>query len=278
MIELKNMTFAYSKRKTIFEDLTLKIEGGHIYGLLGKNGAGKTTLLKLMTGILFPNSGSSQAFGLETRFRDVQMLEHIYFLPEEIWLPDVKVDGYLKMYAGSYPRFDHDLFKRCLKEFEIDPVDKLKKMSLGQRKKVAISFAFATQCKILILDEPTNGLDIPSKGQFRKLAAELIGEDRSIILSTHQVRDLESLIDSVIILDGSRILLDNTIEQICQRLVFKTLPSLENQNDVIYSEFTPKGYLAVAPNLNESDSNVDLEILFNLTTQNPNLLKQMFNH
>lgn len=278
MIELKNINFAYSKRKTIFEDLSLTIEGGHIYGLLGKNGAGKTTLLKLMTGMLFPKSGSSTSFGIDTKKRDVKVLEEIYFLPEEIWLPDVKVDDYLKMYANSYPKFDRELFYRCLKEFEINPIDKLKKMSLGQRKKVSISFALSTQCKLLIMDEPTNGLDIPSKGQFRKLAAEMIGDDRCIILSTHQVRDLESLIDTVIILDESRILLNNSIEEICKRLFFKTLPSLENQPNVIYSEFTPKGYLAVTPNMDGADSNVDLEILFNMTTQNANLMKQMFNH
>ena len=278
MIELKNMNFAYSKKKKIFEDLSLTIEGGHIYGLLGKNGAGKTTLLKLMTGLRFPQSGSSTVFGIDTKKRSVKMLEEIYFLPEEIWLPDVQVDGYLKMYANSYPKFDHELFKRCLTEFEINPEDKMKKMSFGQRKKVAISFALSTQCKILIMDEPTNGLDIPSKGQFRKLAAEVISDDRCIILSTHQVRDLESLIDTVIILDESRILLNNTIEQICNKLLFKTLMTLEGQNDVIYSEFTPRGYLAVTPNMGGMDSNVDLEVLFNMTTQNPNLIKQMFNH
>jgi len=278
MIELKNMNFAYSKKKKIFEDLSLTIEGGHIYGLLGKNGAGKTTLLKLMTGLRFPQSGSSTVFGIDTKKRSVKMLEEIYFLPEEIWLPDVRVDGYLKMYANSYPKFDHELFKRCLTEFEINPEDKMKKMSFGQRKKVAISFALSTQCKILIMDEPTNGLDIPSKGQFRKLAAEVISDDRCIILSTHQVRDLESLIDTVIILDESRILLNNTIEQICNKLLFKTLMTLEGQNDVIYSEFTPRGFLAVTPNMNGMDSKVDLEVLFNMTTQNPNLIKQMFNH
>jgi len=278
MIELKSMNFAYSKKKKIFDDLTLTIEEGHIYGLLGKNGAGKTTLLKLMTGLLFPQSGLTTAFGIDTKKRHVNMLEEIYFLPEEIWLPDVNVAGYLKMYANSYPRFSHELFQRCLKEFEIDPIDKFKRMSLGQRKKVAISFALATQCKILIMDEPTNGLDIPSKGQFRKLSAELIGDDRCIILSTHQVRDLESLIDTVIILDDSHILMNNTIDQICKRIVFKTLGSLDNQPDVIYSEFTPKGYLAVTPNMDGSDSKVDLEILFNMTTQNANLMKQMFNH
>jgi ABC-2 type transport system ATP-binding protein len=278
MIELNNMNFTYSKKKKIFDDLSLTMEGGHIYGLLGKNGAGKTTLLKLIAGLRFPQSGSCSIFGMESRKRLPEMLQDIYFLPDEIWLPDVKVEGYLKMYANSYPKFDRDLFYRCLNEFEIRTVDTIKNMSFGQRKKVAISFALATQCRIMIMDEPTNGLDIPSKSQFRKLAAELIGEDSCIILSTHQVRDLESLIDTVIVLDESHILLDNSLDQICRKLVFKTLTTLDNQVDVLYSEFTPKGYLAVMPNTNGLDSKVDLEILFNMTIQNANLMKQMFNH
>jgi ABC-2 type transport system ATP-binding protein len=276
MIELSNMCFAYSKNKTIFENLSLNLEGGHIYGLLGKNGAGKTTLLKNIAGLRFPKSGNCKVFGMESKERRAEMLEDVYFLSEEIWLPEVSIPMYLKMFAGSYPKFNSDFFNRCLNEFEINSEDKLKNMSFGQRKKVAISFALATQCKILIFDEPTNGLDIPSKGQFRKLAAEVIDADRCIILSTHQVRDLESLIDTIIILDNKKILLDNTVDQICKRLIFKTLLSLDNQPDLLYSEFTPKGYIAVTKNGNGTESKIDLEVLFNMSTQNPDLIKQLF--
>ena len=276
MIELNNMCFAYSKNRTIFENISLNLEGNHIYGLLGKNGAGKTTLLKNMAGLRFPQSGDCKVFGMESKERRAEMLENIYFLSEEIWLPNVSIPAYLKMYADSYPKFSTELFNRCLNEFEIDAKDKLKNMSFGQRKKMAISFALATQCKVLIFDEPTNGLDIPSKGQFRKLSAEVLDTDRCIILSTHQVRDLESLIDTIIILDNKEILLNNTVDQICERLIFKTLYSLENQPDLLYSEFTPKGYIAVTKNLNGTESKIDLEVLFNMSTQNPDLIKQLF--
>jgi ABC-2 type transport system ATP-binding protein len=270
------MCFAYSKNKTIFENLSLNLEGGHIYGLLGKNGAGKTTLLKNIAGLRFPKSGNCKVLGMESKERRAEMLEDIYFLSEEIWLPEVSIPMYLKMFAGSYPKFNFEFFNRCLNEFEINSEDKLKNMSFGQRKKVAISFALATQCKILIFDEPTNGLDIPSKGQFRKLAAEVIDADRCIILSTHQVRDLECLIDTIIILENSQILLKNTVEEVCERLIFKTLLSLENQTNLLYSEFTPKGYIAVMPNENGTESKIDLEVLFNMATQNTALIKQLF--
>lgn len=277
MIEVQNLSFTYSKKKNgIFNNLSLSMEGGHIYGLLGKNGAGKTTLLKLIAGLRFPQQGSCKVLGMESKKRNAVMLEDIYFLTEEIWLPDTNIEDYLKMYAGAYPKFDTNIFDKCLREFEINSSDKLKNMSFGQKKKVAISFALATQCKILIMDEPTNGLDIPSKGQFRKLAAELITEDRCMVLSTHQVRDLESLIDRIIILDESQILLNQTTDVICEKLMFKTLMSIENQPDMLYSEFTPKGFLAVFNNTDKVDSKLDLEVLFNFATQQPTVIKQLF--
>lgn len=277
MIEVQNLSFTYSKKKNgIFNNLTLSMEGGHIYGLLGKNGAGKTTLLKLIAGLRFPQQGSCKVLGMESKKRNAVMLEDIYFLTEEIWLPDTNIADYLKMYASAYPKFDTNIFDKCLREFEINSSEKLKSMSFGQKKKVAISFALATQCKILIMDEPTNGLDIPSKGQFRKLAAELITDDRCMVLSTHQVRDLESLIDRIIILDESRILLNQTTDAICDKLLFKTLMSIENQPGMLYSEFTPKGFLAVFINTEKVDSKLDLEVLFNFATQQPAVITQLF--
>jgi len=277
MIEVQNLSFTYSrKKKGIFNDLSLSMEGGHIYGLLGKNGAGKTTLLKLIAGLRFPQQGSCKVLDMESRKRDAVMLQDIYFLTEEIWLPDTNISEFLKMYACAYPKFDTGIFDKCLREFEINSSDKLKNMSFGQRKKVAISFALATQCKILIMDEPTNGLDIPSKGQFRKLVAELITDDRCMVLSTHQVRDLESLIDRIIILDESKILLNQTTDAICEKLLFKTLMSLDNQPSVLYSEFTSKGFLAVFNNSDKVDSKLDLEVLFNFATQQPAVITSLF--
>jgi ABC-2 type transport system ATP-binding protein len=278
MIELKDLNFTYSKNKKLFEDLSLEMTGGHIYGLLGKNGAGKTTLLKLIAGLRFPQSGSSSVLGYDSKERKAEMLAEIYFLPEEIWLPDTTVKGYLNMFAGSYPKFDTDFFHYCLKEFEINTDDRLKSMSFGQRKKVSICFALATQCKILILDEPTNGLDIPSKTQFRKLVAEAVTEDRCLILSTHQVRDLESLIDTIIILENRKVLLNETTEEIGRKLAFKTLFSIENQPDLLYSEFTPKGFVAIFPGKDDPDSRIELEALFNLATQQPEIIRSIFNH
>lgn len=276
MIDLKNISFYYNRKQPLFNDLSLSLEGGRIYGLLGKNGAGKTTLLKNIAGLSFVKDGQCTVFGMESKDRKPEMLENIFFLPEEIWLPDVSVSTYLKMYAPSWPDFDYVFFRYCLSEFEIQPKARLKNMSFGQRKKTAISFALATQSKLLILDEPTNGLDIPSKGKFRKLASEIMSDGRCIILSTHQVRDLETLIDTIIILDNSKILLNNTIEQVCEKLLFKTVPTIDQPQDVLYNEFTPRGYSVVMNNPDAGESKIDLEALFNLCTQTPEKIQKLF--
>jgi len=276
MITLNNISFSYSNKQPLFEDLSLQLEGGRIYGLLGKNGAGKTTLLKNMAGLRFIKSGEGKAFGVDVNKRDPEVLNRMYFLPEEIWLPDVTIPTYVKMYAGSWPNFDKTYFLHCLEAFELKANAGLKKMSFGQRKKVAISFALATKANVMLMDEPTNGLDIPSKGTFRKMAAELLDENRCIILSTHQVRDLETLIDTVIVLDNAHIVLDSTIEQVCDTLYFSTIASFDQPQGVLYSELTPKGFSVITQNQTHAESKVDMEALFNLCAQQPQTILELF--
>lgn len=277
MITLENIHFGYSSRKPLFKDLSLKLEGGHIYGLLGKNGAGKTTLLKNMAGLRFVKAGRCETMGMDARRRLPAMLEKTYFLPEEIWLPDMHISTYETTFAPAWPCFDHAYFKACLEAFEIDPTARLKTMSFGQRKKTALAFALATKANILMLDEPTNGLDIPSKTTFRKLVAEALDEDRCIILSTHQVRDLETLIDTVIVLNDARIVLNESVDATCQRLHFSYSTTLDKPDNVLYAEMTPRGYAVITLNDGETESKVDLETLFNLCIQQPETIHHVFN-
>lgn len=277
MIDVKDITFSYSGKKPLFNNLSIKLEGGHIYGLLGKNGAGKTSLLKNMVGLRFVSKGHCEAFGIDARKRDPKVLSRVYFLPEEVRLTDVNMETYRKAYANSWPSFNNAYFGRCLEAFEVSSTASLKKMSFGQRKKAAISFALATQVDVLLLDEPTNGLDIPSKGTFRKLAAELVDENRCIVLSTHQVRDLESLIDTVVVLDEGRIVLNERIEVICETLYFSTVASFDKPEGALYAELTPKGFTVITPNTHHEESKIDLEALFNFCTQQPQTISKLFN-
>ena len=273
MITLKNMNFAYKRNKPVLEGLNIELAPGHIYGLLGKNGEGKTTLLDILIGQLFPNSGTCTVLNSTPSERNVNFLQQIFLLPEELNLPDVTAAEYRNMYAAFYPAFRDDLWNTCVESFEIETKAKLSKMSMGQKKKAAIALALAAHTPVLLMDEPTNALDIPSKAVFRKLVASCIEEDQTVIISTHQVRDLESLIDSVLILENHRILLDKGLDEVSEKLFFRLVAPGE---PVLYSELTSAGPVGVGENKDKESTPVSLELLFQAVTQNPAEIKRIF--
>lgn len=268
MIEIKDMDFGYVPQRKIFDNLNLSLEAGHIYGLLGKNGMGKTTLLKIISGLRFCNRGSVEVFGQKPEQRNPEILADIYFVTEEMDMPSVNVRDYVKIYAPFYPNFSETDFENYLRQFEINDFEqKLTKMSHGQKKKVLVSFALATNTKLLIMDEPTNGMDIPSKSTFRKVVASAINDDKTFIISTHQVRDLQNVIDAVLVLDNGQILLNADINTICDRLTFKVLSAdefeeLSAQGKVLYSEDNIAGKVAVCSHIDDADDKFDMELLF----------------
>lgn len=212
MIECNELTFSYSRKHKVLDEVNLKLDSGHIYGLLGKNGEGKTTLLKLICGLLIPDQGSCRLWNQDVKYRPVELLQKLFFVQENPIFPDVKVSEYYKMYAPFYPSFSNDILKKCMEHFDIDQTRKIKRLSLGQQKKVLISMALSANTPVLLFDEPTNGLDIPSKKIFRQLLAAFVREDQIVVLSTHQVRDLDSLIDSVVIMDNQKIIYNDSLE------------------------------------------------------------------
>jgi len=272
MIQINNLDFAYKKGKPIFSGLNLNLNPGHIYGLLGKNGAGKSTLLKTITGLAFPTAGQCLINGVSTAKRKVSVLANIYFIAEDIYVPALTPGQFAKSTAGFYPKFSITDFYAHLKTLDVDPETPMASMSFGQQKKAIIAFGLATNTGILIMDEPTNGLDIPSKVQFRKLIASVLTEERCIIISTHQVRDLDSLIDTVLVLDNHRIVLQNTVDTLTEKLVFGVFPDTTGL-PVLYEEDTMRGKYAILRNPGNKFSKLDLELLFNaVTTGNTALL------
>lgn len=275
MIKINDLNFGYSKHKLLFKNLSMQLSNGHIYGLLGKNGAGKSTLLKNLAGLVYAQSGTLEVLGYNPAKRQPALLQQICFIPEEFYLPSVKIDAYVKASAAFYPNFDHAYFTTLLAEFDIPVGQKLINMSYGQKKKLIIAFGLATNAKLIIMDEPTNGLDIPSKAQFRKIMASALTEDRCIIISTHQVRDLDNLIDTVIMVDENSIALKASVEEITNKLCFKRVKEMDDT--VIYAEPSMAGYNAVMPNFHQEDSKLDLELLFNAVLAEKNKLKPIFN-
>lgn len=274
MITIKDASLSYKRNNLVLDKVDLEIQPGCIYGLLGKNGEGKTTLLNILSGQLFLNKGTCHVFGKDPAKRSAGLLQKLFLLPEEINMPDVTAMQYIQMYAPFYPTFSDDILKACFESFEVDFSGRLNKMSQGQRKKVAITLALAAHTPLLLMDEPTNGLDIPSKDVFRKLLGSFTNEEQTVIISTHQGRDLESLIDAVLILNNKKIILNNRLNEIGQKLFFRLINPGE---EVLYQNQTPFGLMGVGENTQGEETSVSLELLFNATILHPEKIKRIFN-
>ena len=276
MVQIENLLFHYGHKKPLFDQLNLSLPPGNIYGLLGKNGAGKSTLLKILGGLLFPKQGNVTVAGFSPKDRFPKFLSEIYLVTEEFSLPSLKMEKYVSLYSAFYPRFDHAMFQEYIAEFDLPRGQKLSSFSYGQKKKFLLSFGLATDCKLLILDEPTNGLDIPSKSQFRKLVANAIHEDRGFIISTHQIRDMEALIDPIIILDEGKIVFFQDYEQVTKKLALTRQTDQPDRNTVVYYETTLGGYAVVEENTTGQETNMNLETLFNAVVSNKEKIHEIF--
>jgi ABC-2 type transport system ATP-binding protein len=276
MITLKNVTFRYSRKKALYNNINFTLREGNIYGLLGKNGAGKSTLLKMLCGLLFPSDGEIKVGGYLPRLRQPVFLQSIYLIPEEVYVPPISIQKYIRLNSVFYPNFSHHDLDTYLSILEVPKDAKLHTLSFGQQKKFVIAFAMACHTSILILDEPTNGLDIPSKIKFRKLIASAMTEDRLIIISTHQIRDLDNLIDHIVIVDDGSLLLNASVDQIERNLVFKNVEQLPF-DDVYYAEDSFRGTTVVMKNINNESTKVNIEHLFNAVTGHPEISELFIN-
>ena len=265
MIQIKDIDFRYPGSKhLVFRDFCLELKENNIYGLLGKNGTGKSTLLYLISGLLRQQQGTILVDGISAQDRKAEMLKDIFMVPEEFELPNVSLATYVKMNQEFYPNFSQEVLDRCLKDFDLPHSLKLNELSMGQKKKVFMSFALATGTRFLLMDEPTNGLDIPSKSQFRKVIANNMTEDRTLIISTHQVHDVESLLDHIIIMNQSQLLLDASVSDICEKYTFEYRNPQEMDDTVLYAEPTLQGNAAICKRQEgEQETQMNLELLFN---------------
>ncbi|MBS1661917.1 MAG: ABC transporter ATP-binding protein [Bacteroidetes bacterium] len=275
MITIQDLHYSY-RRKPVLDGLNLNLQPGYIYGLLGKNGAGKSTLLKNMAGLLFPRQGQIHFGKYIPGRRDPGFLQQIFLVPEEFHVPPIRIGEWVRYQSPFYPRWSTEMFNRTLKEFEIPEDMRLSELSFGQQKKAYISFALSTGASTLLMDEPTNGLDITSKSQFRKVIAGSLDEQKCIMISTHQVKDLENLIDRITILDQGKILFDESLDSISRKLHFGVTYDPQDIPGALYSEPALKGTTLVTANTNGEDSRPDLEMLYKAVMQQPQRLNAVF--
>ncbi len=273
MIKIENLGFSYGDN-VVLRNITMTLEEGRIYGLLGENGVGKTTLLTLLCGLKQPKAGEITIDGHTPYKREPSFLSDQYYLSDEVTAINMRAEEYAKSYGKFWDKFDMGKFLEIMEIFENDASQKMNRMSFGQLKKTYISFALACNCRYIFMDEPTNGLDIPSKAQFRKAVTKYTSEDSTLLISTHQVRDLENIIDPIIILDRQDVLLNASIREIAEKLTFDY--SNERNPNALYSEMTPGGCVQVYPNTGSEESKVNIEALFNTVHLHKELIKGMF--
>ncbi len=274
MLQISNLSFSYGKSSgELFNNFSLDLQPGNVYGLLGKNGAGKSTLIYLMTGLLTPKDGVVTLNGDNVRQRLPKTLNDLFLVPEEFDFPNISLSQFVKLNSPFYPRFSVEDMNRYLDIFEMERDARLHSLSMGQKKKVYMSLALAANTQVLIMDEPTNGLDIPSKSQFRKIVAQAMSDDKMMLFSTHQVRDIEQIIDHVVIIDHSRVLLNANLADVSSRLAFRPM---RPGDQPLLTQSSPMGTLAVVPAAPGEETQPDLEMLFNATLLQPDVVNTLF--
>ena len=274
MIEIKNLDFSY-KHTPVFHNINLTFKPGSIYGLLGENGVGKTTLLKIISGLQQPQIGTCEVDGYTSFDREPMFLQNIVFMPDEVVLPDNATPArYVNELAPFYPKYAQATFLHLMQELGVDPERNFKEMSFGQQKKSLIACALSLGTDYVLLDEPTNGLDIPSKTDFRTLLSKRADEGTTIIISTHQVKDVENLIDPIIILTNDDVLLNADIATITSKLSFD-YDNAANP-EALFTEQLPGGFMNVCINRDGRESQVNIEGLFNAVLRNREIIKKLF--
>lgn len=277
MIAFKDVCFSYRRNIPVLSNLSLQIEPGTVCGLLGRNGVGKSTMLYLTAGLLRPRSGQVLCNGYIPSDRQVNFLNDIFIVPEEFDLPPITLDEYVRINSVFYPKFNLDLMHSILEIFALPGNINLGALSLGQKKKAFLSFALACNTSILLLDEPTNGLDITAKRMFRAAITAAMTDDKTIIISTHQVYDVENILDHVVIADNNRILLNRPMIDIQTKLRFGYTQDPEQAKRALFSIPMPGGFNVVEFLDNpDRETEVNLETLFELTNSNPGLINQLF--
>lgn len=279
MLNVKDLTFTYPRRASkVIDHLSMEVEPGGIYGMLGLNGVGKTTLLALMAGLLTPGQGSVELNGVNVRRRLPETLGDIFFVPEEFMLPSMTIRRYAALTGKFYPRFSEEDLKRCLDAFGLQDSYSIQDLSMGQRKKAFLSFAIACNTSLLLLDEPTNGLDVPGRRALRGLLASMVDDTKSVILSTHQIPEIQNIIDHVIVMREGGILYNIPISRVSERLRFEVTNDPDIIAGALFRQPVFSGNLVILPNDDGRDSEIDLESLFYFSYEKPETVSRLLNN
>ena len=273
MINIENLSFCYKKKpynhdnKDVF-DLNIKNTqiGPGIHLLLGENGAGKTTLLHIIAGLLFAQKGICKIDGNDVSLRQPSEMNKIFFMPEDITFPTKSINDFAKIHSPFYPTFSEELFRQNLETFHLTGDEELSSLSLGIRKKANIAYVMALGTDIILLDEPTNCLDINAKKELLKIMVSSIRDDQTVIISTHTVWDLKNLFESVMVLNHGKLILSMSNEELISKISFMTGNTLNP--DALYSEHNINGHQWIEKNVDGIETEINFTLLYSALMSN----------
>lgn len=272
IINISNLSAAYAGNDSVLDKLDLQLEPGRISALAAPNGEGKTTLFKCLAGLRFPTKGKIEVFGLRPKDRSADLLSKLYFLPAEPSLPDWSPLKIGQQYGPFYPNFNQEIFRQCLEDFRVDPAKAIGKLSFGQQRRVQLAFALAVRTPLLLLDEPTLGLDIAGKDQFRRSLIQCTEDGQTVIIATHQLGEVATVLDDLIILKDKKIHSQFDISLAYESLSFTLSSRAPQPLDGTYGRRVPGGWLIVDPNRSGGNAQPDLETLYLAITEGGILL------
>ncbi len=275
MICLENVRYYLPRQNFLLQDVSLQLEPGHVYGLLGHNGAGKTTLLRLMTGLIHRFEGKATVDGEDIRKRPVNYLQRLSFVPEKPYTPPLKIYEFLDLYAPLYPSFDVKLFHTLAKTLDLNPYEYLGKLSFGYLKRFYLAFSLATQADYLLWDEPTNGLDITTKNILRKHIASQVKEHQTMVIATHHIEEVEPLLDAVVILHYGEVIFSATLEECGRLFSYRVTNDEALVKKALYAEATPMGYQVLLSREDGEETRIPLSFLFEASVRQVGLFREL---
>lgn len=277
MLQIQNLSYAYpGQSKPVIRDMALELHSGGIYGLLGANGTGKSTLLYLISGLLKPLTGNVSLDGTDTFLRTPHTLADIFIVAEEFEVPAILLSEFVQLNSPFYPNFSEEQMNGYLAHFRLTPDIHLGRLSMGQRKKAYIAFALACNTRLLLMDEPTNGLDIPGKAEFRRAIVSGVNDERTIVISTHQVRDLEQVLDHVTMINTDGVILNSSLSDIRCKLQFIFTNEPTDCAGALWSSPTVGGYSVIRRRSDDmEETEVNLEALFEFAYTNPKTIQAL---
>lgn len=266
MLSIKGLTYAYHKDKPVLDNVTAEFGLGMIHGILGRNGAGKSTLLNLLAGISRPQGGDIRLNKSQPCGRQAATLARISLLGQELPCVDMPLAAHARLYAPFWPSFSSTRFKNLKVHFGVDSGKRLSDLSHGQRKKALLCFVLSTGASLLLLDEPTSGLDVEAKAQLRSALLDCAAEGCTVVVATHELRELDGVLDHISILDGTRFQLHAEVHALGEALAFGQGPIVPP--GAIHSVSRPGGFAYLMPG-NGRATRPDLELLYQAVLTQP---------